>query len=51
MSENYGMKQNGSGGMSGSVQTPANANIGHDKPKAFDAEGSIGKQFTGMSIE
>lgn len=41
------MKQNG--GMAGSVQTPANANVGHDKPKALDAEGSIGKQFTGMS--
>ncbi|KAF3769775.1 hypothetical protein M406DRAFT_270747 [Cryphonectria parasitica EP155] len=32
--------------MSGQTQTPANSNIGHDAPKAFDADGSIGKQFT-----
>ncbi|KAK7991248.1 hypothetical protein PG988_000042 [Apiospora saccharicola] len=25
---------------------PANAGIGEDKPKAFDAQGAIGKQFT-----
>lgn len=49
MSENYGVKQTGSGGMAGSAQTPANSGVGHDKPKAFDAEGSIGKQFTGNS--
>lgn len=47
MSEKYSVKQSGSGGMSGSVQTPANAHVGHDKPRAFDAEGAIGKQFTG----
>lgn len=44
------MKQTGSGGMAGSVQTPANAHLGHDKPKAFDADGAIGKQFTGMFL-
>lgn len=49
MSENYNMKQNGHGGMAGAVQTPANAGLGHDKPKVFDAEGAIGKQFTGES--
>lgn len=47
MSEKYTMKQTGSGGMAGSVQTPANSHLGHDKPKAFDADGAIGKQFTG----
>lgn len=41
------MKQTGSGGMSGSVQTPANAHLGQDKPKVFDADGAVGKQFTG----
>ncbi|OTA82735.1 hypothetical protein M434DRAFT_37013 [Hypoxylon sp. CO27-5] len=33
-------------GMSSQVKTPATAGIGEDKPKAFDAQGSIGKQFT-----
>jgi hypothetical protein len=33
--------------MAGQETTPANANTG-EKPRAFDAEGSIGKQFTGM---
>ncbi|ROW14976.1 hypothetical protein VPNG_03460 [Cytospora leucostoma] len=47
MSQNYSAKQTGSGGMSFATQTPANSNVGHhDKPKVFDAEGSIGKQFT-----
>ncbi|KAL1845938.1 hypothetical protein Daus18300_014398 [Diaporthe australafricana] len=46
MSEKYTMKQTGSGGMAGSVQTPANAHLGHDKPKVLDADGAIGKQFT-----
>ncbi|KAI0841116.1 hypothetical protein F5Y06DRAFT_293603 [Hypoxylon sp. FL0890] len=36
-------------GMSSQVKTPATAGIGEDKPKAFDAQGSIGKQFTGES--
>ncbi|KAK3339160.1 hypothetical protein B0H65DRAFT_475562 [Neurospora tetraspora] len=40
------------GGKAGAVPTPANAHIGTDKletkPKAFDSEGAIGKQFTGM---
>ncbi|KAI1800101.1 hypothetical protein F4811DRAFT_557189 [Daldinia bambusicola] len=43
-SSNTGSKT--STGMASQVKTPANANIGEDKPKAFDAEGSIGKQFT-----
>ncbi|KAI1650368.1 uncharacterized protein F4817DRAFT_259678 [Daldinia loculata] len=33
-------------GMSSQIQTPATAGIGEDKPKMFDAQGSIGKQFT-----
>lgn len=49
MSEKYSVKPGGSGGMSGSTQTPANSGIGHDKPKALDADGAIGKQFTGQS--
>lgn len=32
--------------MSSQVKTPATAGIGEDKPKVFDAQGSIGKQFT-----
>lgn len=47
MSEKYGVKQSGSGGMSGATQTPANSGIGHTQPKAMDADGAIGKQFTG----
>jgi len=34
------------GGMASATTTPANAHLGADKPKAFDAEGAIGKQFT-----
>lgn len=49
MSEKYSVKQHGSGGMSGAVSTPANSSVGHDKPKALDAEGAIGKQFTGSA--
>ncbi|KAI0506245.1 hypothetical protein F5B22DRAFT_473634 [Xylaria bambusicola] len=33
-------------GMASATTTPANAGLGGDKPKAFDAEGTIGKQFT-----
>ncbi|KAI1816474.1 hypothetical protein GGS20DRAFT_223575 [Poronia punctata] len=33
-------------GMASATTTPANAGIGNDKPKVFDAEGTIGKQFT-----
>ncbi|KAK6829403.1 hypothetical protein PG989_005807 [Apiospora arundinis] len=33
-------------GMAGSTSTPATAGVGDDKPKALDAEGAIGKQFT-----
>ncbi|KAH8756302.1 hypothetical protein F5883DRAFT_429597 [Diaporthe sp. PMI_573] len=32
--------------MAGSVQTPANAHLGQDKPKVFDAAGAVGHQFT-----
>ncbi|KUI59289.1 hypothetical protein VP1G_06501 [Cytospora mali] len=46
MSGNYSARATGSGGMSGATQTPANSHVGVDKPKAFDAQGSIGKQFT-----
>jgi len=35
------------GGMAAETQTPANRDLGVDKPKAFDAQGTIGKQFTG----
>lgn len=45
MSENYTAKPTGHGGMSGATQTPANSGIGHDKPKALDEDGAIGKQF------
>ncbi|EGS21804.1 uncharacterized protein CTHT_0036730 [Thermochaetoides thermophila DSM 1495] len=31
---------------SGAQKTPANANVGEDKPKMFDEHGTIGKQFT-----
>ncbi|KAI1776539.1 hypothetical protein F4818DRAFT_439939 [Hypoxylon cercidicola] len=43
-SSNTGSKT--STGMASQVKTPANAGIGEDKPKMFDAQGSIGKQFT-----
>ncbi|KAI2602392.1 hypothetical protein GGR54DRAFT_645089 [Hypoxylon sp. NC1633] len=33
-------------GMASQVKTPANSGIGEDKPKMFDAQGAIGKQFT-----
>ncbi|KXJ91810.1 hypothetical protein Micbo1qcDRAFT_203860 [Microdochium bolleyi] len=33
-------------GMASSTQTPANSHLGTDKPKAFDEQGAIGKQFT-----
>ena len=40
------------GGKAGEVPTPANAHLGTEKletkPKAFDSDGAIGKQFTGM---
>lgn len=42
------MPSTGNGGMASSIKTPATAGIGEDKPKAFDAQGAIGKQFTGM---
>lgn len=37
-------------GMASATTTPANASIGNDKPRAFDASGSIGKQFTGKDM-
>ncbi|KAI0904337.1 hypothetical protein F4823DRAFT_628685 [Ustulina deusta] len=33
-------------GMASSTTTPANAGLGEDRPRAFDAQGAIGKQFT-----
>ena len=44
-SSNTGSKT--STGTAPATTTPANADLGGDKPKAFDAEGTIGKQFTG----
>jgi hypothetical protein len=35
---------------SGAQKTPANANVGEDKPKMFDEHGTIGKQFTRMFL-
>ncbi|KAI2609520.1 uncharacterized protein GGS25DRAFT_219378 [Hypoxylon fragiforme] len=43
-SSNTGSKT--STGMASAIQTPANSNLGKDKPKVFDAKGAIGKQFT-----
>ncbi|KAI0151798.1 hypothetical protein GGR57DRAFT_173088 [Xylariaceae sp. FL1272] len=43
-SSNTGSKT--STGMASSQKTPANAAVGDDRPKAFDADGAIGKQFT-----
>ncbi|KAK3987184.1 hypothetical protein QBC44DRAFT_246428 [Cladorrhinum sp. PSN332] len=34
------------GGKVGATTTPATAGLGVDKPKVFDSEGAIGKQFT-----
>ena len=36
-------------GLASDKTTPANAGVGEDKAKAFDAQGAIGKQFTGES--
>ncbi|KAI0000589.1 hypothetical protein F4779DRAFT_147431 [Xylariaceae sp. FL0662B] len=43
-SSNTGSKSNT--GTASQVKTPANAGIGEDKPKMFDSQGPIGKQFT-----
>ncbi|KAI0433460.1 hypothetical protein F5Y09DRAFT_338678 [Xylaria sp. FL1042] len=43
-SSNTGSKT--STGMASAAKTPATAGLGEDKPKAFDAQGTIGKQFT-----
>ncbi|KAI5925293.1 hypothetical protein F4810DRAFT_708680 [Camillea tinctor] len=43
-SSNTGSKR--STGMASDATTPANAHLGEDKPKMFDNEGVIGKQFT-----
>jgi hypothetical protein len=47
-SSNTGSKT--STGMASATRTPATAGIGEDKPKAFDAQGTIGKQFTGKLL-
>lgn len=44
-SSNTGSKT--STGTASAITTPANAGIGEDKPKVFDAQGAVGKQFTG----
>jgi hypothetical protein len=33
------------GGKAAPTTTPANANLGHDKPGIMDEQGAIGKQF------
>jgi hypothetical protein len=38
------------GGKASATQTPANAHLGKDKPGMFDAQGSVGKQFTRESL-
>ncbi|KAI1436121.1 hypothetical protein GGR50DRAFT_652818 [Xylaria sp. CBS 124048] len=40
------MTSHGNTGMASATKTPANAHLGEDKPKALDAQGTIGKQFT-----
>ncbi|PSR83568.1 hypothetical protein BD289DRAFT_390943 [Coniella lustricola] len=44
MSENFNVKP--SGGMASDIKTPATAGVGAVKPKAMDAQGAIGHQFT-----
>lgn len=46
-SSNTGAKQ--TGGMASATKTPATAGVGDPQPRAFDAQGIIGKQFTGMA--
>ncbi|KAI0133881.1 hypothetical protein BJ170DRAFT_607740 [Xylariales sp. AK1849] len=43
-SSNTGSKT--TGGMASSTTTPANAGLGDNPPKAFDAKGAIGNTFT-----
>ena len=38
----------GQGGMASDTKTPASVGVGHDRPKAMDEQGVIGKEFTGM---
>ena len=37
----------GNGGTTSATNTPATSGLGVDAPKVFDAQGTIGKQFTG----
>lgn len=46
-SSNTGAKQ--TGGMASATKTPATAGVGDPQPKALDAQGMIGKQFTGKA--
>lgn len=46
-SSNTGAKQ--TGGMASATKTPANAGVGDPQPNALDAQGMIGKQFTGKA--
>lgn len=39
----------GNGGMASDTRTGATAGLGQTKPKIFDEQGAIGKQFTGTS--
>lgn len=47
-SQNSHVGPKATGGKAGAVPTPANAHLGAtgEKPKAFDSDGAIGKQFT-----
>ncbi|RYP52170.1 hypothetical protein DL768_002612 [Monosporascus sp. mg162] len=47
-SSNTGSKT--STGTASSFTTPANADLGGDKPKVFDEQGAIGKQFTEKGV-
>jgi hypothetical protein len=38
----------GNSGMASNTDTPATTGIGEAKPKVFDEQGAIGKQFTGQ---
>ena len=48
-SSNTGSKR--TGGMASDTKTPANAGVGETNPPVFDAQGAIGKQFTGEYLQ
>lgn len=37
-------------GMASATKTPATAGVGEATPKVLDAQGTIGKQFTGKTL-